>query len=178
MTSALVLALLLGAAPTVESPDERLDEPYALTISGGVSLGSYEAGLNWTLVRAFRAQAEMSALLDRRRPHLVAVTGASAGSINALLVAALYCEAGDLGWSSLVQRGARPLRGPHRFRRERDGLLAHALGQALGCPTRSGDQRPRTSDTVSTKSIRWLREASVPPHFTALNSTLETSEYR
>ena len=95
MTSALVLALLLGAAPTVESPDERLDEPYALTISGGVSLGSYEAGLNWALVRVFRAQAEMSTLLDRRRPQLVAVTGASAGSINALLVAALYCEASD-----------------------------------------------------------------------------------
>ena len=95
MFPALALSFLLQAAPVdAGGPDERRLDPYALTLSGGVSLGSYEAGLNWTLVRIFRIQDEMEAFL-RRRPRLVAVTGASAGSINALLVAALYCEADD-----------------------------------------------------------------------------------
>ena len=84
----LVVTFLVSAAPAAE--EARLEDGYALTLSGGVSLGSYEAGLNWALVRVFRAK--MSEMLLRRRPRLVGVTGASAGSINALLVAALYCE--------------------------------------------------------------------------------------
>src|SRR5215470_20387326 len=84
-----VVVTLLASAPAA-AEQERLVDGYALTLSGGVSLGSYEAGLNWTLVRVFRA--EMSEMLLRRQPRLVGVTGASAGSINALLVAALYCE--------------------------------------------------------------------------------------
>ena len=84
----LALVVLATAAPAEE--ETRLEDGYALTLSGGVSLGSYEAGLNWTLVRLFRAR--MEEMLLRRRPELVGVTGASAGSINALLVAALYCE--------------------------------------------------------------------------------------
>src|SRR5690348_2763281 len=84
----LVVAVLGSATPVAE--DSRLEDGYVLTLSGGVSLGSYEAGLNWALVRALRAQ--MSEMLLRRQPRLVGVTGASAGSINALLVAALYCQ--------------------------------------------------------------------------------------
>ncbi|HET9158075.1 MAG TPA: patatin-like phospholipase family protein, partial [Myxococcaceae bacterium] len=83
-----LVAVVASASPGGE--ETRLEDGYALTLSGGVSLGSYEAGLNWALVRVFRA--EMSDMLLRRRPRLVGVTGASAGSINALLVAALYCE--------------------------------------------------------------------------------------
>lgn len=86
----LALAVLSTAAPVQPSVDGRLDDGYAITLSGGVSLGSYEAGLNWALVRVFRSG--MGEMLVRRNPRLVGVTGASAGSINALLVAALYCE--------------------------------------------------------------------------------------
>ena len=88
MLLALVVTVLASAAPAGE--DSRLEDGYALTLSGGVSLGSYEAGLNWALVRVLRNRR--NAMLLQRRPRLVAVTGASAGSINALLVAALYCE--------------------------------------------------------------------------------------
>ena len=28
--------------------------PYAMTISGGISLGNYEAGMNWAIIEAFR----------------------------------------------------------------------------------------------------------------------------
>ncbi len=88
MVLSAALALLTTAAPA--PADTHLDDGYALTLSGGVSLGSYEAGLNWSLVRVFRTR--MGEMLLRRKPILVGVTGASAGSINALLVAALYCE--------------------------------------------------------------------------------------
>src|SRR5678815_6097089 len=91
MLLAAALALLTTAAPAADVQG-RLDDGYALTRRGGVSLGSYEAGLSWTLVRLFRPDPRVSNLLLRRRPRLVAVTGASAGSINAMLAAALYCE--------------------------------------------------------------------------------------
>src|SRR5215469_2523486 len=88
MLLAVVVTALASALPAAD--EARLEDGYALTLSGGVSLGSYEAGLNWALVRVFRA--EMHEMLLRRQPRLVGVTGASAGSINALLAAALYCE--------------------------------------------------------------------------------------
>ena len=84
----VLVTVLAGAAPAAE--ENRLEDGYALTLSDGVSLGSYEAGLNWALVRTLRTK--MNEMLLRRQPRLVAVTGASAGSINALLVAAMYCE--------------------------------------------------------------------------------------
>src|SRR5215469_7272227 len=87
----LAIALVL-AAPSPD-PDSRLEDGFAITLSGGVSLGTYEAGLNWALVRTFRENAV--AMFLRRQPRLVGVTGASAGSINALLVAALYCETAE-----------------------------------------------------------------------------------
>ncbi len=78
MRTALFCLLVLLAAPAPAS--ERL----ALTLSGGVSLGNYEAGLTWTVVQYLRTSA--------RDLELSAVTGASAGSLNALLAAALWCE--------------------------------------------------------------------------------------
>ena len=65
-------------------PDEQ---PYAMTISGGLSLGSYEAGLNWAVVELMRNHTPQQA------PRLLGVTGASAGSINALLTAIRWCDA-------------------------------------------------------------------------------------
>ena len=88
MALSLAITLLLAAPPP--APESRLEDGFAITLSGGVSLGTYEAGLNWAMVRAFRENAV--GMFLRRRPRLVGVTGASAGSINALLSAALYCE--------------------------------------------------------------------------------------
>ncbi len=55
---------------------------FSLAISGGVSLGAYEAGLNWTIVNYQKSDGGS---------HLRSVTGASAGSINALLSAVSWC---------------------------------------------------------------------------------------
>jgi hypothetical protein len=52
----LPLALVLLATAAVPEDEARREDGYALTLSGGVSLGSYEAGLNWALVRLFRAR--------------------------------------------------------------------------------------------------------------------------
>ena len=96
MSVAAAVALVLLAAPA--QADDRNEDQFALTISGGVSLGAYEAGLNWAVVRFLRLRERESLLGNRgaylrgHRPRLVAVTGASAGSINALLAAALWCE--------------------------------------------------------------------------------------
>ncbi|HEU5059313.1 MAG TPA: patatin-like phospholipase family protein [Kofleriaceae bacterium] len=64
-------------------------QPYAITISGGVSLGAYEAGLNWTVLELLRNARDHEARLE-------GVTGASAGSINSLLTAIRWCGAAPL----------------------------------------------------------------------------------
>ena len=96
MVLGLTLALMTAAAPD----PSRLEDGFALTLSGGVSLGTYEAGLNWAFVRIFRDGTRE--MLLRRRPRLVGVSGASAGSINALLAAALYCETDESAARSSV----------------------------------------------------------------------------
>ncbi|MBF5042243.1 patatin-like phospholipase family protein [Aggregicoccus sp. 17bor-14] len=98
---ALALALALGGAlaagaqpaPAPAAPAQRTDLPLTLVLSGGVSLGSYEAGLGWTVVEFARRVPELTMDARAGRPRLVAATGASAGSINALLSALLWCAA-------------------------------------------------------------------------------------
>jgi predicted acylesterase/phospholipase RssA len=91
------VALLGGVLACVAGAAEKAPPPHdiALTISGGVSLGAYEAGLTWGTVRFLRLSRARPILGPTFRPNLVGVTGASAGSINALLAAALWCEASD-----------------------------------------------------------------------------------
>jgi len=60
-----------------------------MVISGGVSLGAYEAGYNWALIKMLTKAKASSALVD---PQMQSVTGASAGSINALLSAMYWCQ--------------------------------------------------------------------------------------
>jgi predicted acylesterase/phospholipase RssA len=66
--------------------------PYALTISGGMSIGAFEAGATWATLKALRAHREGRAKLGGRHVELVGVAGASAGSINAMLAAAVWCQ--------------------------------------------------------------------------------------
>ena len=62
--------------------------PYSLTISGGISLGVYEAGLNWVIIEQLRN----GRLSGDKMVRLLAITGASAGAINTLIAALRYCE--------------------------------------------------------------------------------------
>ncbi len=93
MLSSAVALLLLAASPVTELG--QYDDPFTLTVSGGVSLGTYESGLTWTLVRLSKANLSTEELGHQRVPTLLAVTGASAGSVNSLLSSALWCGAAD-----------------------------------------------------------------------------------
>ena len=62
---------------------------YVMTISGGISLGAYEAGFNWTLLRHLKKHRADSVQpgSDLAPLELMAATGASTGNINAFLTA-------------------------------------------------------------------------------------------
>jgi predicted acylesterase/phospholipase RssA len=66
---------------------EKID--LSLVISGGVSLGAYEAGYNWAMVKML---SKMKAHGKLAEPELRSIAGASAGSINALLSAMYWCQ--------------------------------------------------------------------------------------
>jgi predicted acylesterase/phospholipase RssA len=62
---------------------------FSMVISGGVSLGAYEAGYNWAMIKMLN---ELKASGKKVKPELRSVAGASAGSINALLSAMYWCQ--------------------------------------------------------------------------------------
>jgi len=85
------ILLCLSSSPRAAPGDPTVDtEGFSMTISGGVSLGVYESGVNWAIIELLRDQHRRS---GKRSYGLSGVTGASAGSINALLTAIRYCEA-------------------------------------------------------------------------------------
>jgi predicted acylesterase/phospholipase RssA len=90
------LIYLAHAAPA-QSPPARRDTQHVsalLTISGGISLGSYEAGVNWGLLELFKLTARDSLRRAWNLPHyeLKAMAGASAGNINGFLAAIEWCR--------------------------------------------------------------------------------------
>jgi len=68
---------------------EREKVDLSMVISGGVSLGAYEAGYNWAMIKMLNKVRKDGKLVE---PHLRSVAGASAGSINALLSAMYWCQ--------------------------------------------------------------------------------------
>ena len=93
MDPTAVLALVVAATVSVPTVEER--EPLSLTFQGAASLGTYEAGFGWTVIRLARANRLQGEAVRRRRLTLGGLTGSSAGSINAVLSAALWCEADE-----------------------------------------------------------------------------------
>ena len=76
-------------AENVNNPHKRQQVDFSLIISGGVSLGAYEAGYNWAIIKILSKVKNTPELLE---PNLKSVAGASAGSINALLSAMYWCQ--------------------------------------------------------------------------------------
>jgi hypothetical protein len=78
----------------ITSLDVERFEPLVMSFSGGVSLGSYQAGVNWTLLESYRAAntyPEFAGKFNIPRSAVGAVAGASAGDINTLLWSAEEC---------------------------------------------------------------------------------------
>jgi len=69
----------------------------AITIAGAVSLGSYEAGVLYELLRAIKSHNDDPATTDDTRIYIDVLTGASAGAMTAAMVAErLMYNAADL----------------------------------------------------------------------------------
>lgn len=95
----VVFAFLFSAMAFVISPayaeeptptnvsDNNFD--FFLTIKGGISLGAYEAGLNWAFVNILRQKFKDTGGKSFR---LIGITGASAGNINAFLTTLTWFE--------------------------------------------------------------------------------------
>ncbi len=84
----LFVSILFGGLHA-EDNNTRKDINFSLIISGGVSLGAYEAGYNWAVIKLLSDIKNNSTLVN---PYLKSVAGASAGSINALLSAMYWCQ--------------------------------------------------------------------------------------
>ncbi|HEB98461.1 MAG TPA: hypothetical protein ENJ05_03035, partial [Thiotrichales bacterium] len=93
LTRALILAtatwLLCAAATAVPEPAKR----YSLAISGGASMGAYEAGLNWGILHFLRRYGHADPVLggENRPLTLTSMAGASAGGINSILSGLVWC---------------------------------------------------------------------------------------
>jgi len=59
----------------------------AITIAGAVSLGSYEAGVLYELLRAFRINNDEAGNDETKKIYIDVITGASAGAMTAAMVA-------------------------------------------------------------------------------------------
>jgi predicted acylesterase/phospholipase RssA len=109
MKRALLLILISTVARSAEAPGAV--EPMGIAISGGVSLGSWEAGFMYLYLEAQKTQA---------RSKLRVVTGASAGSANAFISAVSSCLPSnphpleDPGWKVWGPIGFAQLFNPHR----------------------------------------------------------------
>lgn len=79
------------AATDTEITDLDRQVPFALAIRGGVSLGSYESGFNWALLQYMRKQRAEGKARGGSFIDLKAASGASAGSINALISTISWC---------------------------------------------------------------------------------------
>lgn len=75
------------------------DIDVSIVISGGVSLGAYQAGYNWATIKLLHTAYHRSTII---RPHLRSVAGASAGSINALLTAMYWCQEEGIPYKNSV----------------------------------------------------------------------------
>ncbi len=76
---------------------DRTFQRVVLSLSGGISYGSYQAGVNWAMVDMLKRlkYGDLSARPDHhdfQNLTLAAATGASAGNINALFSALEWCD--------------------------------------------------------------------------------------
>jgi len=121
------IALSQSGADQRDARANGAEARVVLATSGGISLGSYQAGVNWGLVELIRrAQTDdtlrkMIGESGTALPRIVGLSGASAGTINSLMSAIHYCRAGgnirpeeslywkvwvDVGWRQLMPLGS------------------------------------------------------------------------
>jgi predicted acylesterase/phospholipase RssA len=80
---------LLFSLLTLTLYAEREKVKASIVISGGVSLGAYESGYNWALIKMVNKLRTANTPL---KPDLRSIAGASAGAINSALSAMYWCQ--------------------------------------------------------------------------------------
>jgi hypothetical protein len=130
--------------------------PVVMSVSGAVSVGAYQAGVNWTILQFLR---RLKSDPDFRHGHglpvheLRAVTGASAGNVNTLLWAVEWCT--------------RPPAGPPDA--ESSLFWQVWVGLGLNSMLRPGQYDRRTMDRAVLDRSE-LRRITDPPIFARLRS--------
>jgi len=81
---------LFAFSTSINAKDSSID--VSMVISGGISLGAYEAGYNWAIVNLLKKLKNSN---SKVHPKLLSVSGASAGSINALITGIYWCQSDD-----------------------------------------------------------------------------------
>ena len=84
------LAQTAGPQPPREARSDSAVEsaqPLIVVSSGGISAGSYQAGVNWAILDALKRarSGELAGELGLHPHELVVATGASAGNVNSIL---------------------------------------------------------------------------------------------
>jgi predicted acylesterase/phospholipase RssA len=116
----VVVALLLVLANSTTAHAQRTGPdtiPLAMSFSGGISLGSYQAGVAWALTHVVRSSRDPSFRSAHRLPYLYysSLAGASAGNINGVLAAIEGCRRSavaaenSLFWKSWIPTGIEKL---------------------------------------------------------------------
>jgi hypothetical protein len=84
----------LSAPAPAPLPHAPTSLPISVTVGGGVSLGAYQAGLLYYVSETAKLAAEKAESREAPAPvSLVVATGASAGSVNALITLVGSCSA-------------------------------------------------------------------------------------
>ncbi|MGQ0643496.1 MAG: patatin-like phospholipase family protein [Gemmatimonadaceae bacterium] len=166
LSIALVAPVIAGAQTAATQANwltNGAEARVVLATSGGISLGSYQAGVNWGLVELLRrvqSDDTLRNMIAESRtaiPRIVGLSGASAGTINSLMSAIHYCTAGehirpeeslfwrtwvDVGWRQLMPVGSI-VRPPEYGVIDRDyfqRVLLPRLASSLTKPGRLGCQ--------------------------------------
>lgn len=79
----VILFILFSSLPLLS--EEKRD--FSLIISGGISLGAYEAGYNWGLIKHLNHLKH-----TQRDIQMHSIAGASAGAINTVISAMAWCR--------------------------------------------------------------------------------------
>jgi len=101
LSIALISTITILSATKEESVESKSIKivDFSMVISGGVSLGAYEAGYNWAIIKML---SEIKTKYPHLDPRLKSVSGASAGSINGLLSAMYWCQKESIPYENSV----------------------------------------------------------------------------
>lgn len=94
LASTAVVCIVTQFAPELIAQQTQRTQPMVLAVSGGVSRGAYQAGVNWALIETFRRtrdDASFTAKTGMPPMTLAVSTGASAGNVNTVLSAIEAC---------------------------------------------------------------------------------------